>query len=52
MILKADGKSIGSPSELQSILTSKKPGDGVLFVVKDKDGSKMAVTVEVPEDNS
>lgn len=52
VILKADGKSVDSPSELKNILAKKKVGDGVLFVVKDKDGSKMAVTVEVPEENS
>lgn len=52
VILKADGKVVDSPSDLKRILASKKVGDGVLFVVKDKDGSKMAVTVEVPEENS
>lgn len=52
VILKADGKAVDSPAELKRILASKKAGDGVLFVVKDKDGSKMAVTVEVPEENS
>ena len=52
VILKADGKQVDSPSDLKKILSSKNPGDGVLFVVKDKDGSKMAVTIEVPEDNS
>lgn len=52
VILKADGKSVGSPRELKDILASKKTGDGVLFVVKDKDGTKMAVTVEVPEEQS
>jgi len=52
VILKADGKQVDSPKDLKDILNAKSPGDGVLFVVKDKDGSKMAVTVEVPEDNS
>ena len=52
VILKADGKKVGSPGELKEILSSKNAGDGVLFVVKDKDGTKMAVTVEVPEENS
>lgn len=49
VILKADGKEVTSPSQLQRILSAKKAGDGVLFVVKDSDGTKQAVTVEVPE---
>jgi serine protease Do len=52
VILKADGKPVNSPGELKQILSTKNTGDGVLFVVKDKDGSKMAVTIEVPEDKS
>ncbi|NQW30910.1 MAG: trypsin-like peptidase domain-containing protein [Ignavibacteria bacterium] len=52
LILKADGQNVTSPEQLNGILNSKKPGDGVLFVVKDKDGTKQAVTVEIPEDNS
>ncbi|MCO6465375.1 MAG: Do family serine endopeptidase [Bradyrhizobiaceae bacterium] len=52
VIIKADGKAVNSPAELRRILSSKRVGDGVLFVVKDKDGSKTAVTVEVPEENS
>jgi serine protease Do len=52
VILKADGRSVDSPKDLKDILSSKNPGDGVLFVVKDKDGSKMAVTVEVPNEDS
>ncbi len=52
VILKADGKQVNTPGELKQILSTKKAGDGVLFVVKDKDGSKMAVTIEVPEENS
>lgn len=52
IILKADGQMVNSPSELKSVLSKLDAGDGVLFVVKDKDGFKMAVTVEVPEDNS
>lgn len=51
VILKADGQSINTPSDLKRILQSKRPGDGVMFVVKTKDG-KQAITVEVPEDNS
>jgi serine protease Do len=49
VILKADGQSVSTPEQLKNILDKKRPGDGVLFVVKDKDGSKQAVTVEVPE---
>lgn len=49
VILKADGKEVSSPSQLQRILSSKKAGDGVLFVVKDSEGTKQAITVEVPE---
>lgn len=52
VILKVDGKPVDSPQNLRKILASKKIGDGVMFVVKDKDGSKMAVTIEVPDDNS
>ena len=48
VIIKADGQSVSTPAQLKHILEGKKPGDGVLFVVKDKDGSKQAVTVEVP----
>ncbi|MBN9400514.1 MAG: Do family serine endopeptidase ['Candidatus Kapabacteria' thiocyanatum] len=50
VILKADGRPVNSPSQLKKILSDKKSGDGVLFVVKDKDGTKQAITVEVPED--
>ncbi len=49
VILKADGKEVNSPNQLQRILGSKKAGDGVLFVVKESDGTKQAITVEVPE---
>jgi len=52
VILKADGKNVSTPGELKDILSGKKTGDGVLFVVKDKDGTKQAVTVEVTEENS
>lgn len=52
VILKADGRNVSSPKELKDILNSKKPGDGVLMVVKDKDGTKSAITIEVPEENS
>ncbi len=52
VILKADGQNVDSPAQLNTILNSKKPGDGILFVVKDKDGTRRAVTVEIPEDNS
>lgn len=49
VILKADGKEVNSPSQLQRILSAKKAGDGVLLVVKESDGTKQAITVEVPE---
>ncbi|MBC8124121.1 MAG: trypsin-like peptidase domain-containing protein, partial [Candidatus Kapabacteria bacterium] len=42
VILKADGKEVNSPNQLQRILGSKKAGDGVLFVVKESDGTKQA----------
>lgn len=47
-ILKADGQSVTTPGQLKRILDGKKAGDGVLLVVKTKDG-KQAITVEVPE---
>ena len=49
MILKADGKEVASPSQLKRVISAKSPGDGMMFVVKDADGSKQAITVEVPE---
>ncbi|MCX6141241.1 MAG: trypsin-like peptidase domain-containing protein [Candidatus Kapabacteria bacterium] len=49
VILKADGKEVNSPSQLQRILATKKAGDGVLFVVKEPDGTKQAISVLVPE---
>lgn len=52
VILKADRTNITSPSDLKSVLSKKKVGDAVLFVVKSKDGNKMAITVEVPKENS
>ncbi len=52
VILKADRTQIKSPADLMSVLSSKKVGDAVLFVVKTKDGNKMAITVEVPKENS
>lgn len=51
VIVKVDGKSVNSPSELKKILGSKKAGDGVLFIVQTKDG-RTAVAVEVPEEQS
>ncbi len=49
VILKADGKAVSSPSQLQKILSMKKPGDGILFIVKEPGGSKQAISVIVPE---
>ena len=49
VILKADGKEITSPAQLKRVITSKEPGDGLMFVVKDAEGSKQAITIEVPE---
>ena len=49
VILKADGKTISSPSQLQKILSMKKPGDGILFIVKEQEGAKQAISVIVPE---
>jgi len=43
---------VTSPDQVRQILSSKRSGDGVLLVVKDKDGTKQAITIEVPEDNS
>ncbi|MBU3741715.1 MAG: PDZ domain-containing protein [Candidatus Kapabacteria bacterium] len=47
-IVKADGQSVSSPGQLKKILDKKNAGDGVLFVIKTKDG-KQAITVEMPE---
>jgi serine protease Do len=47
-IVKADGQSISSTGQLKRILDKKKGGDGILFVVKTKDG-RQAITVEMPE---
>lgn len=49
VILKADGKAVSSPAQLQKILGSKKPGEGVLFIMKEQGGSKQAISVIVPE---
>jgi len=49
VILKADGKEVSSPSQLKKIIAAKSPGDGVMFVVKNGDGSKQAISVQVPE---
>lgn len=49
VILKADGKEVTSPAQLKRVISAKEPGDGMMFVVKDSDGSKQAITVEVPE---
>lgn len=49
VILKADGKEISSPSQLEKILGSKRAGDGVLLVVKDSDGTKSSISILVPE---
>lgn len=49
VILKADGKTVSSPAQLQTILNAKKPGEGVLFIVKEEQGSKQAISVIVPE---
>lgn len=52
VILKADGKQVTSPSQLKAVLAKKQTGDGVLLVVKDKDGARQAITLLIPEDNS
>jgi len=52
VILSVDRKSVTTPEQIRQILRSKRSGDGVLLVVKDKDGTKQAITIEVPEDNS
>jgi S1-C subfamily serine protease len=49
VILKADGKEVASPSQLKKIITAKSPGDGVMFVIKNSDGSKQAISVQMPE---
>jgi len=48
VILKADGQVLNTPADLKRILNSKTSGDGVMFVVKTRDG-KQAITVQVPE---
>lgn len=52
VILSIDRKPVTTPDQVRDILRSKRSGDGVLLVVKDKDGTKQAITIEVPEDNS
>jgi serine protease Do len=47
-IVKVDGKDVTSPGQLRKIIDGKNAGDGILFVVKTKDG-KQAITVEMPE---
>lgn len=49
VILKADGKEISTPAQLKRILSAKQPGDGVMFVIKNGDGSKQAISVQMPE---
>lgn len=49
VILKADGKEISSPTQLRKIISAKSPGDGVMFVIKNGDGSKQAISVQMPE---
>lgn len=49
VILKADGKAVSSPAQLQKIVNAKKPGEGILFIVKEEEGSKQAISVIVPE---
>jgi serine protease Do len=49
VILKADGQEIKSPSQLKRVIFAKQAGDGMMFVIKDADGSKQAITIEVPE---
>lgn len=49
VILKADGKEITTPVQLKRILSAKQPGDGVMFVIKNGDGSKQAISVQMPE---
>lgn len=52
VIIKADRTTIESPADLRGVLAKKRVGDAVLLVVKSKDGNKMAITVEVPKENS
>lgn len=52
VILSVDRKPVTSPDQVRQILSSKHSGDAVLLVIKDKDGTKQAITIEVPEDNS
>lgn len=49
VILKADGKEITTPSQLKKIITAKGPGDALMFVIKNGDGSKQAISVQLPE---
>jgi len=51
VILKVDGRDVNSPGDLKRVLDKKKAGDGVLMVIKTKDG-RQAITVEIPEDQS
>lgn len=49
LILKADGKDVTSAQQLENILKSKRAGDGIMFVIVDKEGTRQAITLEVPE---
>lgn len=51
VILKVDGRDVNSPGDLKRVLDKKKAGDGVLMVIKTKDG-RQAITVEIPEEQS
>jgi len=51
VILKVDGRDVRTPAELKRVIEGKKTGDGVLFVIKTKDG-RQAITVEMPEEQS
>ncbi|ROL61279.1 Do family serine endopeptidase [Bacteroidetes/Chlorobi group bacterium ChocPot_Mid] len=48
VIVKADGKEVNSPSDLKKIISSKKPGDGVLLHIKYKDSNRI-VAIAIPE---
>ncbi len=49
VIVSADRKPVSGPGDLKQILSSKNPGDAVLFRIKNKDGQTNFVAVQLPK---
>ena len=51
IILEADRKEVGSPADLKKVLDARKPGDSILFRVRqdDKDKTTNFVAVQIPK---